>query len=229
MQKSDIRREREERRRQEYRRLILQAAERVVVEKGTSAMTMDDVAREAAFSKATLYHYFRGKGELVFEVLENFFEEMNQELARIKTLKIGAADKLKRGIRFYLQSNQEKRNISRMLMMDRSFVEKMRILVVNEKDSVSKKDRQFIDRLKAKRREILDGVADILREGMASGEFRRVDVENAVTFLEAILWGYCQIRFWRDKTYSVRDATNFIHALMLEGFKGKDEIGKGDR
>lgn len=228
MQKSEVRREREERRRQEYRRLILKAAEKVVVQKGTSAMTMDDVAREAAFSKATLYHYFRGKGELMLELLANFFEDFNREVQRIKTLKLGAAEKLKRGIHFYLQSNQEKENISRMVMMDRSFMEKLRILVVDEKDSVSEKDRQFIDRLKAKRREILDSVADIIREGVASGEFRSVDVESAVTFLEATLWGYCHVRFWRDKKYSVRDATNFIHGFMLQGFEKKDENAKGD-
>lgn len=227
MKKSEIRREREERRRQEYHRLILQAAERVVAQKGTSAMTMDDVAREAAFSKATLYHYFRSKGEVILELLMNFFEEINREVLKIKTLKLGAAEKLKRAIRFYLQSNQEKENISRMLMMDRSFMEKMKILVIDEKDSVSEKDRQFINRLKDKRREILDSGADILREGMASGEFRKLDVPSVVTFLEAVLWGYCHVRFWRDKKYSVREATNFIHGFMLEGLK-KEENGKGD-
>ncbi len=227
MQQSKVRREREERRRQEYHRLILQAAEKVVAQKGASAMTMDDVAREAAFSKATLYHYFRSKSEILLELLESFFEEINREVLKIKTLKLGAAEKLKRAIRFYLQSNQEKENISRMLMMDRSFMEKMKILVIDEKDSVSEKDRQFINRLKDKRREILDSGAAILREGMASGEFRKVDVPSAVTFLEAVLWGYCHVRFWRDRKYSVREATNFIHGFMLEGLK-KDENGKGD-
>jgi AcrR family transcriptional regulator len=228
MQQNEVRREREEHRRQEYRRLILQAAEKVVVQKGTSAMTMDDVAREAAFSKATLYHYFRSKGELILELLQNFFEELNREVLKIKALRLTASEKLKRGIQFYLQSNQEKENISRMLMMDRSFMEKMKILVIDEKDLVSEKDKQFIERLKAKRREILDSVADIIKQGVASGEFRRVDVEKAVTFLEAILWGYCHVRFWRDKKYSVRDTTNFIHGFMLQGLEKKDEIRKGD-
>lgn len=228
MQKSDIRREREERRREEYRRLILRAAETVVIQKGTSAMTMDDVAREAAFSKATLYHYFRGKGELILELLDSFFEELNREWMKIRALKISAAEKLKRGIYLYFQANQEKENISRILMMDRPFMEKMKILVVENKDAVSEKDRQFIDRLKARRKEILAGAADILREGMTSGEFRRMDVEKAVTFLEAVIWGYCHVRFWREKKYSVRDAANFIQGFMLRGLERKDENGKGD-
>jgi AcrR family transcriptional regulator len=229
MQKSEARQEREERRRQEYRRLILKAAEKVIVQKGTDAMTMDDVAREAAFSKATLYHYFRGKGELILELLDSHFEEFNREVLKIKALKIGAAQKLKRGIQFYLRTNQRKENISRMLMMGRSFMDKMRILVVNENQSVSKKDREFIDRLKVRRREILDSVADILREGMASGEFRNVDVGCAVSFLEAVIWGYCHVRFWREKEYSVQKATDFIHDFMLQGFEKKDDNGKGDR
>ncbi len=228
MQKIDIRREREERRREEYRCLILKAAEKVIVEKGTDAMTMDDVAREAAFSKATLYHYFRCKGELILELLDNHFEQFSREVLKIKALKISASQKLKRGIQFYFRTNQEKENISRMLMMGRSFMEKMRILVGDENQSVSKKDRQFIDRLKARRREILDSVADILREGIASGEFRNMDVGWAVTFLEAAIWGYCHVRFWREKEYSVQKAADFIHNFMLQGLEKRADNAKGD-
>ncbi len=228
MKRKEIREQREERRRQENRRLILEAAEKVVLQKGTSAMTMDDVAREAAFSKATLYHYFRNKGELVHELLANFFEEINQELQRIHRLRLTAGEKLKRGINFYLQFTQAKENLSRMLMMDRGFMEKMRILVADEKGSLSAKDRSFFDMIKLKRRELLEEAAKILSEGMASGEFRKVDLDRAITFLESALWGYCHARLWRDKKYSVREATELIHNFFLQGIERKGSAYKGE-
>ena len=44
-----------------HRGSILAAAERLFAEKGTEKTTMDDIAREAEYSKATLYVYFQSK------------------------------------------------------------------------------------------------------------------------------------------------------------------------
>lgn len=228
MSKHELRREREERRRQEYRRLIVKATELVIVRKGYSAMTMDDVAREADFSKATLYHYFRSKGELVLELLSNFFEEIEQELQRITALRLSAQQKLERGIRFYLQFNLDKENISRMLMVDRSFMEKMKIFVTDEKKLTSEMEREFITKMKSKRREILNGVATILKDGIAAGEFRRMDVSSAVTFLESVLQGYCHVRFWHDRPYSPEEVTKLIRDFFLQGIEKRDRKVKGE-
>lgn len=228
MKTQDLRSEREERRRREYHRLILEAAERVIVRKGTSAMTMDDVAREAEFSKATIYHYFRSKGELVLEILGNFFNELEAEVHKITALQRSAREKLELGIRFYLQFNREKENISRMLIMHPMFMERMRVFITDEKDLTSEMDRKFITKMKMKRKDILDGVAGILRQGVASGEFRRIDIPGAVTFLEALLQGYCHVRFWHDRPYSVKEATANIHRYFLQGIERKDGPVKGE-
>ena len=49
-----------------HRGSILAAAERLFTEKGTEKTTMDDIAREAEYSKATLYVYFQSKEEIIF-------------------------------------------------------------------------------------------------------------------------------------------------------------------
>ena len=46
-----------------HRGSILAAAERLFAEKGTEKTTMDDIAREAEYSKATLYVYFQSRSE----------------------------------------------------------------------------------------------------------------------------------------------------------------------
>jgi AcrR family transcriptional regulator len=48
---------------------IVDAAERVFFSKGYDCATMDDVAREAEFSKRTLYAYFESKEQLRFEIM----------------------------------------------------------------------------------------------------------------------------------------------------------------
>lgn len=48
-----------------HRKNIADAASRLFQEKGVPATSMDDIAREAGYSKATLYVYFSSKEELV--------------------------------------------------------------------------------------------------------------------------------------------------------------------
>ncbi len=227
MKKKQLQREREEWRRQQFRRSILKAAERVIVRKGYQQMTMDDVAREAQLSKATLYHYFRSKGELTLEILDHFFVMVDEEVRKISLLPLSAGEKLKKGIRFYLQFHQEKENISRILITDRSFVEKMKIFVTEEKKLTSTSDRRFITKVKARRKDILDRVAGFLREGVAAGEFRKIDIIAAVTFLESLLQGYCHVRYWHERPYSVKEATNVIHGFFLRGIQKEEGLAKG--
>lgn len=52
-----------------HRGSILAAAERLFTEKGTDKTTMDDIAREAEYSKATLYVYFQSKEEIINAIL----------------------------------------------------------------------------------------------------------------------------------------------------------------
>ena len=52
-----------------HRGSILAAAERLFAEKGTERTTMDDIAREAEYSKATLYVYFQSKEEIITAIL----------------------------------------------------------------------------------------------------------------------------------------------------------------
>lgn len=62
--------ERKEREKEQRRKDIIDAAERVFFSKGYDESTMDDVAEEAELSKGTLYLYFRSKDELHFAIME---------------------------------------------------------------------------------------------------------------------------------------------------------------
>lgn len=228
MNTKDLRTEREQRRRLEYKNLILKAAEDVIVRKGYNAMTMDDIAREAQFSKATLYHYFRGKGELILQIIADYFEQMNQELVKIKATKKTATEKLRRGIHYYLKFHEEKMNISRVLLMDKSFMTKMRIFVSGRKKQMSKKDKNFLNMTKARRKEIVDRVSAILAEGTRTKEFRKMDMEAAVEFLESVLQGYCHGKFWQEKKQSVNKETEFILGFFLHGIEHKEKSRKGE-
>lgn len=61
--------ERKDKEKQIRRNDIIDAAEKKFFSKGYDAATMDDVAKEAEFSKRTLYIYFNSKEQLYFEIM----------------------------------------------------------------------------------------------------------------------------------------------------------------
>ncbi|MBM9616587.1 TetR/AcrR family transcriptional regulator [Desulfobulbus rhabdoformis] len=58
------------------RAALIKAAEKLFVEKGVEATTMNDIAQVAGFAKGTLYHYFKNKAELLQVLREKFEEEV---------------------------------------------------------------------------------------------------------------------------------------------------------
>ncbi len=227
MKKRDLRGERRRQRWEEYKMDILHAAEDVIIKKGTSALTMDDVARGAQFSKATLYRYFRSKGELIFEIIVHYYDEIIDNLLSIQKKNIRATEKLREAIRFALQFSENKKNISRVLLMDKSFPKFFRLFMGDSQKNVSAPDKKLFQMLKARSRELLEAGSGIIKEGIASGEFRPMNVMGAVTFLEAALQGYLHGEMWHQKKHNLEEETELIHGFFLHGIINK-ETDKGE-
>jgi AcrR family transcriptional regulator len=221
MKKRDLRSERERQKRQDYKTSILHAAEDVIIKKGTSALTMDDVAREAQFSKATLYRYFRSKGDLIFEIIVHYYEDVTQNLLRIQKMNTGATEKLKEAIRFVLQFSEDKKNISRVLLMDKSLPRFFRMVMGDAQKSASAPEKKLFQMLRARSKEMQDVGSGFIKEGIASGEFRPMDITGAVTFLEAALQGYLHGELWYQKKHNLEEETELIHGFFLHGIINK--------
>ncbi|SET60260.1 TetR/AcrR family transcriptional regulator [Paenibacillus sp. NFR01] len=62
---------------------IIAAAEVVFFSKGYERSTMDDVARQAEFSKRTLYAYFSSKEQLYFEMMIRGYRQLKLRLQQV--------------------------------------------------------------------------------------------------------------------------------------------------
>ena len=62
------------------RQLVLEAAERLFVANGFGATSLEDIAREAGFSKGAVYSNFAGKTDLFFAIVEQQFAELAERL-----------------------------------------------------------------------------------------------------------------------------------------------------
>jgi len=228
MIKSNLRDARERQRRQENRETILHAAESVILRKGFSATSMDDVAREAQFSKATLYHYFRSKAELIFEILIHFLEDLDNGLLAIQAKDEPVKGKLVESIRLAFRFYAEKENISRVFMMDRSFMKLMQAFITEGNKWTSDAERRFIQKIKAKRRVINDRVKTILQEGIVSGKFRKINADATVTFLGAVIQGYFQEKLWNESKPDIERDIDHLENFILHGIENNESEKKGE-
>jgi len=221
MKTSELRRERERQRREGYRETILHAAERVILRKGYSATTMDDIAREAQFSKATLYKYVPGKGVLLFKIMGHYFDEIRDRMAGILAGPGTAGEKLRLSIRMILQYNEDKKNITRVLWMDNSMLKFMRAFAASsgKPGPAAAADRKMLALLQQKKLEASEVGAKLLEEGIAAGEFRSMDTVAALSFIDAVLQGYAHNRFWQGDAPVTPSAADDLTRFILEGIR----------
>lgn len=228
MRPSDVRRERELRRREGYRETVLHAAERVILRKGFSALTMDDVAREAQLSKATIYKYVAGKGVLLFEIMGHNFDDIRDRVAGIVDGPGTAGEKLGQVVRIVLESGEDMKQVNRVLWMDKSVLKLMRVFapLPGKAGAAPPADRKVMAMLRQKRQMLVDLGARIFEEGVASGEFRPMDTRAAADFLESVLQGYMHMRFWQGDAPLPPAAAEGLTRFIIDGIRNPERSGK---
>ena len=219
MDKKNLRMERERHRQEENKRSILQAAESVFVQRGYSLATMDEIAAEAQFSKATLYRYFNSKSAILFEIIYGTIEESYQEIKKIQLKSLSSEEKLKHLIGYIISYCHKKQNLARILFMDKAAMKKLLKPGSEFRDSHSHFHPKLPHRFESKMKQISDVTRDIIKEGVESGEFRKMDVRDASVVFGALLRGFYFRGPLRDKHYSMKQTTDLLHSFFLNGIK----------
>ena len=213
----DLKKERELRRRAANKETILHAAESVIIRSGVRSATMDDIARESQFSKATLYQYFRSKSELVDEIVLHFYDDMRTIVERIRARDTGAAEKLRRLVQSSIEFHDAKENISRVLMTDEIFFSRMAAFLSRDQEGLSAADKRLCRVMFGKIQALVDIGASVLEEGVRKGEFREMDIKSAVTFLGAVLQGVFHVTISKLPRLGPREKTDIIMEFLLNG------------
>lgn len=228
MRASDLRRERENKRRADYREVILHAAERVILRKGFSAATMDDIAREVQLSKATIYKYIPGKGALLFEILSHYFDDLRQKMEAIASGPGTAGERLASAVRMALHESESKQSLTRVLWLDKSMMKLMRLFVAaaGKPGQAPAADRKMIGMLRDKRQALNAAAIRIFEDGMASGEFRPLDTGRTVEFVEAVIEGYAHARFWKGGVPDSPGAADDLTRFIIDGIRNPQRTGK---
>ena len=150
------------------REKILEVAEELFARQGFAGVSLADVASRVGLRKASLFHHFSSTLALYAEVCEGVLERIGERLRPALETPGSASSRLERAIGALIDELAEHRGTARLLL--RSLL---------EDDLFSAEDQaqlQSIDRALA---DLVWSFQELLREGIESGEFRRVSLPDA--------------------------------------------------
>ncbi len=100
---------------QAHEKEILAAAEKIFCLKGYEDASMDEIAKEAQFTKRTVYQYFENKDDLYFGVVLKGFKKLFTKITEANKKEPSGYDKLERSCRSYYQFYKDNPDIIRLI------------------------------------------------------------------------------------------------------------------
>jgi AcrR family transcriptional regulator len=158
--------------RNERRQKILAAAAELFGANPYDSVQMRDVAAQAEVGKPTLYRYFPSKEELFLEVFKSGLDRLDSEVAAILKDRDQPGPSLERLLQAMLNALGGQVAALRMLTDDQSAVM-----------------RRWRNEFRRRRRPFVEATRTILEQGIASGEFRSVDLDAVPSMLIGIVRG----------------------------------------
>jgi len=94
---------------------IINAAEKIFILKGFDEASMDEIAKEAEFTKRTLYRYFESKEDLFFSVVIKGFKRLYSYLEKACDIKQNGYERIIHSCRSYYQFYKDNPELLRLM------------------------------------------------------------------------------------------------------------------
>jgi AcrR family transcriptional regulator len=178
---------------------ILDAAAKIFSEKGYNATSMQDIANAVHLQKASLYHHFSSKQEILVEILDDALELINNHLEQVLAQSLSPDEKIRQAIVSYFQTIAENQNLAAVLLMEMKSLDP------------ELKDRQ------ASRREKFESIwKDLIIEGRQKQIFDHFDPSiTGLAILGVMNWSVTW--YHRDGPRSAREIADLFADLILHG------------
>jgi AcrR family transcriptional regulator len=202
---------------------ILLAAADVLQKRGYEATTMKDIAGAVDLTAASLYHHFRNKDELLLAVLEAGLETVLARLEPIRLAQAPPEEKLRRMIHEHVVGVAQNTSVGAAMVFEiRSLMNAYtRATTGTGKLSPAERDAFLArrDAFFARRDAFEESFRQVIRDGIAAGVFRPVDVP---IFVKTLLGAHNWVGVWyrpggrlSGEAIAAQMAETFLRALMV--------------
>ena len=186
------------------RDLILESAAQVFCKKGYNGASMADIAEVVGLQKATLYHHFGSKQEILSELLDRAMTIVSENMVLVLRMDEPPDRKLRLAMQTYLKVLCEQPELSSVLLLEYRSLEK-----------------GFYKRHIQKRDDFEEMWRVLVQEGVSSGVFETQSVSMTVRAVLGVLnW---TITWYRPEgNLSGEEIADHFSELFLEGLKVHD-------
>jgi len=181
---------------------ILDAAAQIIRQKGYHAASMQDIADAVNLQKASLYHHFSSKQEILVTLLDQALDLLIGRVSAVLIQDIPADEKLSQAMRVYLGSLDEYAALAGVLLLEhRSLNPEYHNRHIPRRDRFERLWR------------------DLIQEGVESGVFHDSDPSMTARALLGVMnW---TITWYRpDGPLSIGQISDHFAALFLDGLRG---------
>lgn len=147
--------------------LILETARTLLRRFGADKLTVVDIARALDMSHANVYRFFKNKSEILDAIVDEWMSKMEAFIEAIAERPASAADRIEAVV---LELHRKRRQ---KLLEDAEVYETFRRVVEMRPDVLAKRREKIVSVFKR-----------LIEEGMETGEFARVDADEAATVLK---------------------------------------------
>jgi TetR/AcrR family transcriptional regulator, cholesterol catabolism regulator len=192
------------------RAAIAEMAARLFDERGYHSTSMEDIAENVGLRKPSLYHYFKSKDEILFYVHNRMIDLILDRHERRRSAGVESSG-------------------STIRSMMRDIIELMEthpghLRVFFEHHRELPEDYQRM--IRTKRNQFRQHVSDVIRQGIADGEFRDVDVDlTTLAVLGMSNWTYQWLH--PGSPHSVERVTDHFWEIFMRGVSTDPSWGAG--
>jgi AcrR family transcriptional regulator len=117
---------------------ILKSAEKLFAYKGFKATSMREIAEESGITKATIYHYFKSKEEILFTIMNEAMDRAYSNLEDINLSRMDSKEKFREILKFYIKYYAGNRDGLILLVNEQDFLtdEHKKILINKQRNYV---------------------------------------------------------------------------------------------
>jgi len=182
---------------------ILDAAAQIIRQKGYHAASMQDIAEAVNLQKASLYHHFSSKQEILLELLDQALDLLIERVSGVLSQELPVDEKLFQAMRIYLGSLAEHAALTSVLLLEyRSLNPEYHERYIPRRDRFERLWR------------------DLIQEGVESGVFHDTDPSMTARALLGVM--NSTIAWYRpDGLLSIGQISDQFAGLFLDGLRGR--------
>jgi AcrR family transcriptional regulator len=188
----------------DYRReQVVEVARRLFGERGSTDVSMDEIATEAGVARSTVYVYFANREELLRACLDGMHAQVLEAIAMIWENELDPINRLERLVCELLARIDEHPAFFRLALLVQGTAGRGGEAVGSELATISLNIARII--------------RDLCIEGMAAGVFRSMDADRATTLIGQQIYGAMSVRAGEAVTEPREKVAAETTAFILHG------------